>query len=200
MTEEEMVLSLKSDNTEALGELIDRYTPYISAIIGKIIGGNPEDCRELTADVFFAAWENREKLRSGKVKSYLGEIARNRAFNFLRAGKSFLPLEEGIVFGSDDPQDSAENRELSLKLKNALGRLDKNKKELFLRYYFYGQKVREAAEDMGIKLSTAKVWLKRGRDELQKILITKNTYKRRDRVLSFESFAKHRERTERYEG
>lgn len=171
MTEEEMILSLKNNNTEALGELIYRYTPYISAVIGKIIGGKIEDCRELTADVFFAAWENRNKLKIGKIKSYLGEIARNRAFNFLRSSKSFLPLDENIIFNGDNPQDYAENAELSLKLKKALSKLDKNKKEIFLRYYFYGQKVKEAADDMRVKHSTAKVWLKRGRDELKKILI-----------------------------
>jgi RNA polymerase sigma-70 factor (ECF subfamily) len=171
MTEDDMLLSLKNGNTEALGELIYRYTPYISAVIGKIIGGKSEDCRELTADVFFAAWENREKLKSGKIKSYLAEIARNRAFNFIRSSKSFLPLDEDIIFTGESPQERAENRELSNKLKKALSQLDKNKKELFLRYYYYGQKIREAASDMGVKLSTAKVWLKRGRDELQKTLI-----------------------------
>lgn len=171
MTEEEIILSLQKENTEALGELIDKYTPYISAVIFRIIGGNTEDCRELTADVFYAAWVNRDKLKSGKVKSYLGEIARNKAFNFLRSSKSFLPLEEDILFDRDSPSEYAENRDLSQKLKKALSQLDSNKKELFLRYYYYGQKIREAAKDMNIKQSTAKVWLKRGRDELQKILI-----------------------------
>ena len=172
MTEEEIILSLRGDNTEALGELIDRYTPYISSVISRIIGGNTEDCRELTADVFFAAWVNRHKLKNGKVKSYLGEIARKTAFNFLRSNQSFLPLEEDLLFDRDDPCEYAENRDLSEKLKKALSQLEGSKKELFLRYYYYGQKIKEAAEDMDIKPSTAKVWLKRGRDELQKILIS----------------------------
>lgn len=166
-----MVLSLQREDTEALSELIDRYTPYISAVISRIIGGKTEDCRELTADVFYAAWVNRSKLKKGKVKSYLGEIARNKAFNFLRSSKSFLPLEEDILFDRESPSEYAENRDLSQKLKKALSQLDSNKKELFLRYYYYGQKIKDAAEDMNIKQSTAKVWLKRGRDELQKILI-----------------------------
>lgn len=172
MTEEEIVLSLQSGDTKALSELIDKYTPYISSVVSRIIGGNKEDCGELTADVFYAAWLNRHKLRNGKVKSYLGEIARNKSFNFLRGNKSFLPLDENILFDRADPAEHAENRELSEKLKKALSQLDGNKKELFIRYYYYGQKIREAAKDMNIKPSTAKVWLKRSRDELQKILIS----------------------------
>lgn len=64
MTEEEIILSLQKENTEALGELIDKYTPYISAVIFRIIGGKTEDCRELTADVFYSAWVNRDKLKN----------------------------------------------------------------------------------------------------------------------------------------
>lgn len=170
MTEDEIILSLQDGKTEALNELIDKYTSYISAVIDRIIGGNKEDCRELTADVFYAAWVNRDKLKSGKVKGYLGEIARNKAFNFLRGSKSFLPLEEDILFDRAGPAECAENRELSAILKKALSRLDGNKKELFLRYYYYGQKIKEAAEDMNIKISTAKVWLKRGGTKCGKYL------------------------------
>lgn len=170
MTEEEIVFSLQNGSSDALCELIDMYTPYISSVIRRIIGGNPEDCKELTADVFFAAWSNRGKLRKGKVRSYLGEIARNKAFNFIRDNKSFLPLDEEIIFNKDDPQDYTETKDLSLKLKKALSQLDVSKKELFLRYYYYGQRVRDAAEDMNINFSTAKVWLKRGREELKEIL------------------------------
>ena len=170
MTEEELILSLQKDSSEALCELIDRYTPYVSSVIHRIIGTSPEDCKELTADVFFAAWRNRSKLQNGKVKSYLGEIARNKAFNFIRDSKSFLPLDENIIFNKDDPQEYTENRDMSLKLKNALSQLDESKKELFLRYYYYGQKVKDAAADMNINPSTAKIWLKRGREELKEIL------------------------------
>ncbi|MCM1055315.1 MAG: sigma-70 family RNA polymerase sigma factor [Bacteroides sp.] len=171
MTEEELVLSLGNEGGEALCGLIDKYMPYVSSIIYRIIGERPEDCKELTADVFFAAWRNRGKLRAGKVKSYLGEIARNKAFNFVRDRKEWLPLDEDILFTGDDPQEQAENRELSLKLKNALSKLEANKKELFLRYYYYGQKVKDAAADMNVNVSTAKTWLKRSRDELKEILL-----------------------------
>ena len=79
-------------------------------------------------------------------------------------------MDENIIFNKDDPQEYTENRDMSLKLKNALSQLDESKKELFLRYYYYGQKVKDAAADMNINPSTAKIWLKRGREELKEIL------------------------------
>ena len=85
MTEEQLTKALRRGDLPALEELLDRYTPYVSSVIARILRGRQADVEELTADVFLAAWDNRDKLRPGQVKGYLGAIARNRAFNLLRA-------------------------------------------------------------------------------------------------------------------
>lgn len=170
MTEGKIIIELKNGSTEALCTLIDKYTPYVSSVIFRIIGYRQEDCSELTADVFAALWNNREKLREGKIKAYLGEIARNKAYNFVRDYKEALPLDEEVVFRGDEPEGYAVKREQSVMLKRALLKLDPRRKELLIRHYCYGQKIHEAAKEMNIKSSTARVWLKRGREELGKIL------------------------------
>ena len=81
-----------------------------------------------------------------------------------------MPLDEEILFQGDDPEKSLEKKDAAFMLKKALTQLDPLKKELLLRYYFYGQKAVEAAEAMNIKNSTAKVWLKRGREEISEFL------------------------------
>ena len=93
MTEEQLTKALRRGDLPALEELLDRYTPYVSSVIARILRGRQADVEELTADVFLAAWDNRDKLRPGQVKGYLGAIARNRAFNLLRADRESLPLE-----------------------------------------------------------------------------------------------------------
>lgn len=170
MTEGKTIIELRNGSTDALCSLIDKYTPYVSSVIFGIIGYRREDCSELTADVFAALWNNREKLREGKIKAYLGEIARNKAYNFVRDHKETLPLDEEVIFCGDDPEGHAEKRELSVMLKRALSQLDPRRKELLIRHYCYGQKIHEAAKEMNINSSTARVWLKRGRDELGEIL------------------------------
>ena len=93
LTEEQLIQDLRRGELSALETLMDRYTPYVSAVIARILRGRPADVEELAADVFLAAWDNRAKLRPGQVKGYLGAIARNRAFNLLRADRASLPLE-----------------------------------------------------------------------------------------------------------
>lgn len=171
MTEKELVKSLRHNDLSALEELIDHYTPYISSIISRILRGRQADVEELTADVFLAAWDNREKLRVGQVKGYLGAIARNRAFNLLRADREALPLEEDVLLlETDGPDKELDKKETARVVNQALARLDRPQRELFVRHYYYGQTVQEAALAMDLNLSTAKTWLRRGRETLKTIL------------------------------
>ena len=171
MDDNDLVKHLQKGDTKALEELIDRYGRYVSSILSRILQGRPEDCKELSADVFLAAWENRQKLRPDKLKGYLGAIARNKAFNKLRYEHEELPLEEDILlFEEEELCEAVERKDTALLVNRALEQLEPRMRELFLRHYYYGQKLIEAAEEMGITLSAAKVWLHRGRAALREIL------------------------------
>lgn len=171
MTEERLVSALARGDPSALEALIDRYTAYVSAVISHILRGRQGDVEELTADVFLAAWDNRGKLRAGQVKGYLGAIARNRAFNLLRANRESLPLEDDVLLlEADGPDRALDRKETARVVNRALSRLDRPQRELFVRHYYYGQTVREAALAMGLNQSTAKTWLRRGRETLKTML------------------------------
>ena len=171
MTEKQLIQGMARGELSALETLIERYTPYVSSVIARILRGRQADVEELTADVFLAVWDNRDKLRPGKVKSYLGAIARNRAFNLLRADRVSLPLEDDVLLlETDGPERELDRRETARIVNQALAQLDKPQRELFVRHYYYGQTVQEAALAMGVNLSTAKTWLRRGRDTLKTIL------------------------------
>ena len=169
--DEKLIRSLKQGDTKALEKFIGKYNRYVSSIIGRIIGGRESDCEELTADVFIIAWNNRDKLQAEKITSYLGKIARNKAFDLLRQDKDPPPLEDDIlIYDKEDIAEVAEQKDLSAMLKEALGQLDAKQRELFVRHYYYGQTIKTAAEEMGLNLSTAKTWLYRGQTVLREFL------------------------------
>ena len=171
MTEKQLIKELARGELSALEALVEQYTPYVSSVIARILRGRQGDVEELTADVFLAAWENRDRLRPGKVKGYLGAIARNRAFNLLRADREHLPLEDDVfLLETDSPEKELDRRETARVVDQALSQLDRPQRELFVRHYYYGQTVQEAALAMGVNLSTAKTWLRRGRETLKTIL------------------------------
>lgn len=166
--EQEMLAKLRRGDPSGLEELMDRYTPYVSAIAARILPGRPREWEELTADVFLAAWENRRKLQPGSVKGWLGVTARNQAFNRRRDLREELPLEEEVLsLTADSPQQALEEREAAQLVRAALDTLDREDRELFVRRYYYGQTVARAAEEMGLNQSTAKSRLRRGRERLK---------------------------------
>ena len=171
MTEEELIKALKKSDTAAFEELIRRYIRYVSSIVFRIIGGDPHDCEEITYDVFLAAWNGRDRLPTGKLKGWLGAVARNKAFDLLRSRQETLPLEDSMI-EPDLPsvEETAERRDNAAMVEKALMQLDRQQRELFVRHYYYRQTVKEAAEEMQINVSTAKTWLARGREELKDIL------------------------------
>ncbi len=140
-------------------------------LLRRLCRGDAAGLEELTADVFLCAWRERKKLRPGKVKSWLGTVARNRALNRLRGQRELLPLEENVlVLSQDSPQRELEAREAAQLVREALDTLERSDRELFVRHYYYGQTVARAAEEMGMNLSTAKTRLRRGREKLKQRL------------------------------
>lgn len=169
--DEKLIRALKQGDAKALEKFIGKYNRYVSSVISRIIGGREADCEELTADVFLTVWNNREKLQAEKITPYLGKIARNKAFDLLRQDKDALPLEDDIlIFDKEDIAETAEQRDLSQMLKEALGQLEAKQRELFVRHYYYGQTIKAAAEEMGVNLSTAKTWIYRGQTVLKEFL------------------------------
>ena len=67
MTEKQLIKGIARGELSALEALIGQYTPYVSSVISRILRGRQADVEELTADVFLAAWDNRDKLRPGQV-------------------------------------------------------------------------------------------------------------------------------------
>ena len=175
MTEANALKELKKGSEPALEWFIDRYTPYVTAIIRNIIGECMDlaDVEEVASDVFYALWENARKVYS--VKGYLGTVARNMAKNKLRSLDWDLPLEEKIlVVAGDNPETALEEKEKAKAVKRAVLRMPYPEREIFLRHYYYCQKIETISREMDIPLSTVKSKLRRGRArlgrELEKIL------------------------------
>ena len=61
MREETILQKMCARDPAGLEALMDRYLPYVSAIVWNILRDcmSPEDCEETASDVFLAAWARR---------------------------------------------------------------------------------------------------------------------------------------------
>ncbi len=175
MRETVIVDKMRAGEPSGLEALMDRYIPYVSTIVWNILRGvmPREDGEEVVSDVFLAAWKQAGDLEPGSVKAWLGAVARNKAKNKLRQRGMTLPLEEDAldIPGLEDPASDVERAEERAMVRQAVGELPPQDREIFLRHYYYAQTVKEVALQMGMKESTVKTRLKRGRVKLKETLM-----------------------------
>lgn len=172
MREEKILLKIRNKDPDGLQSLMDRYISYVSAVVWNILRAAmpPQDAEEVVSDVFLAAWEQAEDLQAGKVKAWLGAVARNKAKNKLRRMGRDLPLEEDVLNIPDTSADALEREEERCLVRQAVDSLTLRDRELFLRHYYYAQSVSEISKRMGMNESTVKTRLRRGRMKLKEYL------------------------------
>ena len=80
MTEEELHHKLTCRQHQALQEAMERYGSYVKTVIYNVLRsqGTREDLEELSSDVFYSLWEHAGTISRGKIKAWLGAVARNQ--------------------------------------------------------------------------------------------------------------------------
>lgn len=174
MREETILRKMRSGDPAGLEALMDRYLPYVSAVVWNILRGSmsPEDGEETASDVFLAAWKQAGELQPGRVKAWLGAVARHKAKNKLRQAGRTLPLEDDVldIPGPGDPAGELERAEERAMVRRAVFSLPEPDQEIFLRHYYYAQSVKEIAAVLSLNESTVKTKLRRGRFKLKELL------------------------------
>ena len=173
MTEERALTLLKERDPAALDWFVRRYTAYVSTVIWNVIGAyRPrQDAEELTADVFLALWQSGDRPQAGKVRGYLGAIARHKAVSCLRARGVELGTEEDMLaLAVPSPEGAVEERELARLVKEAVESLEPPDREIFLRFYYYCQSAGDIAQMLDMTPAAVRKRLERGREKLKRYL------------------------------
>lgn len=176
MEDNRLVERLRRYSRSALEDAIRQYTPYVSVTVWRTLacGGTAarEDVEEVVSDVFLSLWEHAEELQEGKdLRPWLAAVARNKAIDHLRrTPATVLPLSDSDAAPQPSPQEAAEQREWAERLWQSVEAMDEPDRTLFLRYYWYGDKLKDVARDLKLNLSTAKSRLLRGRKALRERL------------------------------
>lgn len=161
---------LASRSEVALREVV---TTYGSLVFGTAIRLLKSEAlaEEVAQDTFMALWLRPASVKAskGSLESYLRGIARYKAIDSIRREEARSYRETGAAANgvledfAIDLVDRLENRRMT---REALSRLSYAHREIVVLTYLRGTGCREAADDLGIPLSTAKTRL---RDALIKL-------------------------------
>lgn len=174
MREAALMERLRQQDQDALDQLTTRYRSYVCTILSNMLQGTGcyADVEELCSDVFLALWQHAEEVEDGKIKPWLGTVARNRAKSWLRARQELSMDIDEIELPDDGPglEDEAIRAELAAAVRKAVDSLKPKDRDIFLRYYFYLQPVEEIAAALQMAPVSVRSRLSRGREVLRKRL------------------------------
>ncbi|MCI8943064.1 MAG: sigma-70 family RNA polymerase sigma factor [Oscillospiraceae bacterium] len=164
---------------DAIQETAAKYGAYCRSIARGLLA-NAQDEEECVSDTWIRAWNAMPDERPNRLKLFLGKITRRLACDALRSrtaqkrggGVYVEALEElGECVPSVPGADRiVEDRELEEVLDRFLRTLPERDCNVFLRRYWYGETLEEAARRYGMKLNTVKTSLYRSREKLRKYL------------------------------
>lgn len=121
-------------------------------------------------------------------KPYLGTIARNMAKNALRKTSKmhFENYEDAFQVGTNEHIEYGPLKEEVIKcLKESIYELSVDERKCFISYYYYTKTIAVIAEETGLKESTVKSKLLRGRKKL-KLKMEKKGFRYEDCKIFFE--------------
>ena len=173
MDERAFIKKLNRGSRSALDQAIQRYTPYVSAVILRALAGRAcrEDVEELCADVFVALWTHAGQIDPDQgVRPWLAAVARNGAIDWLRRQRPAAPIPEDAPDPAPGPEELAQRRERSARLWAAVDALGEPDRTLFVRYYYEEEKLKTIAAELGLSQTAAKQRLFRGRKALRAAL------------------------------
>lgn len=166
-------------NEQAIPATARKYGNYCTAIAKNILG-NREDAEECVNDTYLSAWNAMPPHKPANLSTFLGKLVRNLSFNryrrntTLKRGGGELPavLEElsEVVSGRDDVDTSFHRAELTDAIDGFLNRLSPQKRGIFIRRYWYTERVSDIAARYGMKEGAVSMTLNRLRHQLRREL------------------------------
>ena len=179
MKDQEIIALFFERSERAIGELILKYGAAIKNVTSNILK-DAQDAEEATNDTYLTVWNRIPPTKPKYLGAYTCRIARNVSLkkfyaNTAEKRNSYYDvaldeLEETIPALST-VESAYDAKELTRYLNQFLKGLSKEDRCLFLRRYWYGDKVSDVAESMGITAHKASVRLFRLRQKLQEYLV-----------------------------
>jgi len=175
LEDNKMMAALEQDEELWYSMVIDRYTPYVTAIISGIAKGalTSSDIEEVAADVFFKIWLKREQIKAGSMKAYIAQVTRNASIDTLRKmGGELVPYDDDIlqVTYHEHPDELAIVREQKQIMEDAVDSFGEPDREIFIRFYYFGETVKAISNRLHMNTATTKTKLHRLRSRLKVIL------------------------------
>ena len=175
MAKENTLIHRAQDGDEgAFAALMRSYHAFVCAIVIGIVD-NSHDAEEVVQDTFLSAYRGLTQLEdASKFKSWLAEIARNRARNWLRKQRgdtiSIDEVGEHLLQTEDSPDERLARQEQRELVRRIMETLPQKDRDIARAFYLEGASYDELTNRHGLSDKAISFRLSRARRHLSKRL------------------------------
>jgi RNA polymerase sigma-70 factor (ECF subfamily) len=179
--DQELIALLQENDPHAYEILLENYADLVFRAAYRIVQ-NEEDAEDIMQETFLSVYKKIGGFRAdSKLSSWLYRIASNAALDLVRAKgrkegrdtafddinpeseEAFDPVDENSLL----PEESLLQNESLGRVREALNEMPPKLRAAYLLYMVEGFSTPEVAENLGIKLSAAKLRIHRARKFMQ---------------------------------
>ena len=169
-----LIYRAQAGDEEAFTDLMREYYPFVYTIVIRIVD-NPHDVEEVIQDTFFNAYSGLTQLEETvKFKSWLAEIARNCARQWVRKRRiNTVPLDEvgeGVLQTQDSPDEQLARLEQRELIRRTMETLPQKDREIARAFYLDGVSYDELTSTHGLSDKAISFRLSRAKQQLSKRL------------------------------
>ncbi len=169
-----LIYRAQTGDEGAFADLMREYYPFVYAIVIRIMD-NPHDVEEVVQDTFFNAYRGLTQLEDAvKFKSWLAEIARNCARQWVRKRRintvSLDEVGEQVLQTQDSPDEQLVRQEQRELIRRTMKTLPQKDRDIAHAFYLEGASYNELTSTHGLSDKAISFRLSRARRQLSKRL------------------------------
>jgi len=161
---------VREGDTAAFEALYDAYSRLVYGVALRVLS-DAASAEDATQAVFMKLWSNPELFRTGNFAAWIVRVARNRAFDVLRA-KAARPEDQfpETIPAQDALEDTAMAQIDAESVRAAIAQLPEEQRKLIELGFFGGVTHQEMAKTTGLPLGTVKTRIRSGLRRLRSVL------------------------------
>jgi RNA polymerase sigma-70 factor, ECF subfamily len=160
-TDRDLLCRMQADDLDAFEAFFRRHRPLIERT-ARALTGDPHVAEEVLQDTFLRAYRHRQTLRLDvSPVPWLYRVALNLCYS--RLGRRRLAVEPIGESNTDtlrdhapEPAEVVEREELRRSIRRGIAALPEKHQLVIVLYYLNGLSLQETADQLGIRLGTAK--------------------------------------------
>ncbi len=174
MTDSELLELMLASPAQGHRALYETYVNYVYAIIFRILRdcGGPEDVEDCLVETFASVIRHAENIRSGHMKAYIAQTARNRALDCaaaLNRDRQHVVSVETVPEPSvSHVQEDLERKQLQRRLLEQIRALGEPDATILMQKYYYGRSMADIGTMVGLTANAAQVRCSRALKRLRK--------------------------------